>query len=54
MFNQQSSLHAAANSDVPFMYIQQEKPEKSGTDALSQSVDVSVSDIKTLNANQRS
>lgn len=53
IFNQQSSLNAAANSDVPFDYVQQDKPENSCSNALSQSVDVSVSDIKTLKANQR-
>lgn len=48
IFNQQSSPHAAANSDAPFDYIQQEKPENRCSNALSQLADVSVSDIKTL------
>lgn len=53
IFNHQSSLHAVGNSDVLFDYVQQEKPQNSCSDALSQTADVSVSDIKAQKANQR-
>lgn len=51
-FNQQSFLHPAASSDVLLKYIEQPKPTHSSPNKAT-SVDVTVSEIPSLIANQR-
>lgn len=53
IFNQQSSLHCAANSDVSFDYVEQEQLTTTNSNSLYQAVNVEVADIKTLKPNQK-
>jgi len=52
IFNQQSFLHSAPNSDVSFQYVKQTKPTQTSY-APPPSVDVTVSQIITLRPNQK-
>lgn len=51
-FNTQSYLHPAASSDTLFSYVEQPKPTQSSPNKQP-SLDVSISEIQSLRANQR-